>query len=782
DLASLSMSNANVIYKNLLDSFVAGLVRDDDILFAAVVDASDNRILAHSDHSRDGLLFVPQDFESDVLAKRLSVPRNSIKVFISTLLIHGHRYGDLVVGYTSAAVVREVESFRAKALTVTGLAMILGLVLAVALARFLSSPVRGMAVQARRIGAGDYDQKVDYDSRDALGELADAFNEMIANLKDRQTQLETINNIAARLHQSRHRGEVIGQAVEILAEYTGAPSISVYILEEGAGRLRMIEDHGFSMETLEKSADLPVEGSLSGLAVRTRDIVISRDIYSDERLEPGVRAGLLKDGFTSVVSIPLLSRDAVLGVVNLIFKTTQDISQEQCKTFLSVGRTLALALDNADYVDRIEKEIGERQRAEEALKHSIQEITALNNLAREAGRYLALDKVAEAAIRHLSGILAPELITISLLEDGALAVQGFFTANELELDDNRVAVEGLCRRGLENGGPYYSRNVRGDGSGREGGLASFAVLPLFIGDDIIGVLGLGSKEERDFRLESAFLEALAGQLAVALMNARQYEQIKRQAAELEVRVAERTAELEIAMEKAMDADRIKSAFLASMSHELRTPLNSIIGFTGILLQKLPGPLNEEQSKQLGMVQNSARHLLDLINDVLDISKIEAGQLELSDDTFRFDESLRKVLDLVGPLAEQKGLALTSRMDPAIGDIRTDRRRLEQILINLINNAIKFTDQGWVRVDSRIEKGRLVTRVSDTGIGLKPDEVQTLFKAFRQLDSGLARRYEGTGLGLSICKKLVELMGGRIRAESPGPEKGSVFTVDLPLDV
>jgi signal transduction histidine kinase len=212
---------------------------------------------------------------------------------------------------------------------------------------------------------------------------------------------------------------------------------------------------------------------------------------------------------------------------------------------------------------------------------------------------------------------------------------------------------------------------------------------------------------------------------------------------------------------------------------LRTPLNSIIGFTGILLQKMVGPLSEEQEKQLGMVQGSARHLLELINDVLDISKIEADQIILSNENFDMADSIQKSVEKILPMAEKKGLQLKTEITPESIMINNDQRRVDQILLNLLNNAIKFTESGQVELDSRIENGWLVTKVSDTGIGIKPEDLQTLFKPFRQIDTGLTRQYEGTGLGLSICKRLVEIMGGDIQAESEAG-KGSVFTFKLPL--
>jgi PAS domain S-box-containing protein len=237
--------------------------------------------------------------------------------------------------------------------------------------------------------------------------------------------------------------------------------------------------------------------------------------------------------------------------------------------------------------------------------------------------------------------------------------------------------------------------------------------------------------------------------------------------------------LQTAVIKAESADRLKSAFLATMSHELRTPLNSIIGFTGILLQKLVGPLSQEQEKQLSMIQGSAHHLLELINDVLDISKIEAGQVVVIAEIFDMGIAIQKSVEKIKPLAQKKGLAVTTVVTPQIIEISSDRRRVEQILINLLNNAVKFTEQGEVRLESLIENNWLVTRVTDTGIGIKPENVDALFKPFQQIDTGLTRQYEGTGLGLSICKRLVELLGGKIWVESE-LGKGSTFTFTLPL--
>ncbi len=243
--------------------------------------------------------------------------------------------------------------------------------------------------------------------------------------------------------------------------------------------------------------------------------------------------------------------------------------------------------------------------------------------------------------------------------------------------------------------------------------------------------------------------------------------------------------------RAETADHIKSAFLATMSHELRTPLNSIIGFTGILLQGLAGELNPEQTKQLGMVRTSARHLLALVNDVLDISKIEAGQLEIAAQEFDLHASIRKVVESVSPQVESKGLLMGLQIAPEIGSMMGDERRVEQILLNLLSNAIKFTDEGRVELKAEIvselpsaigeEIGPVVRIiVSDTGVGIKAEHLQNLFQPFFQIDSGLARVHDGTGLGLVISRRLAHLMNGEIAVESE-LGNGSTFTLILPLN-
>jgi PAS domain S-box-containing protein len=230
------------------------------------------------------------------------------------------------------------------------------------------------------------------------------------------------------------------------------------------------------------------------------------------------------------------------------------------------------------------------------------------------------------------------------------------------------------------------------------------------------------------------------------------------------------------------ANQSKDRFLASMSHELRTPLNAIIGFTGTLLMKLPGPLNTAQDKQLKTVQGSAKHLLSLINDLLDLAKIESGKVELNLQPVTCQSVLEEVAATLRPLAESKGLHFHVEAPGDEITLHTDRRALSQILINLTNNSIKFTETGDITLSlTRQDKdgrGDIELRVTDTGIGIKPEDQTKLFNAFTQLDSRSTRRYEGTGLGLHLSQKLAAMLGGRIGFQSEYGH-GSTFTVTLP---
>ena len=317
------------------------------------------------------------------------------------------------------------------------------------------------------------------------------------------------------------------------------------------------------------------------------------------------------------------------------------------------------------------------------------------------------------------------------------------------------------------------------------GITSLLDAPIRVGGRMIGVVcheHIGptrrwEPDEENFAGSVADLVALSTEVA----QRRQAEDALRDAhASLEIKVADRTRALAAANEELKELDRLKSEFLATMSHELRTPLNSIIGFTGILRQGLAGPVNSEQAKQLGMVHFSARHLLGLINDLLDLSRIESGKMELIRGDFKIAEVVAEVAQSLQPMVLQKNLALeTAIEDPALV-IHSDRTKCFQILLNLANNAVKFTGTGSVRIGVRSTAGGVEVSVTDTGIGIEPTSMAHLFEAFRQVDGSARRVYEGTGLGLYLCKQLTTMLGGSIVAESEFG-KGSRFAITLPAN-
>jgi signal transduction histidine kinase/DNA-binding response OmpR family regulator len=293
------------------------------------------------------------------------------------------------------------------------------------------------------------------------------------------------------------------------------------------------------------------------------------------------------------------------------------------------------------------------------------------------------------------------------------------------------------------------------------------VIPILSQDRLLGVLEFGEHESgRPWTEDDMLLaEAAAQQLAVALQDTRSY-QLTQQA-----------------LDEMREADRLKTQFLANMSHELRTPLNSIIGFSRVILKGIDGPINETQSQDLTAIYNSGQHLLGLINDILDLSRIEAGKMELAFSEVDLAEIIRSVMSTAAGLVKDRPIELVLDLPDDLPPIQADNIRLRQVLLNLVSNATKFTEKGQVGVSARVteESGQseVVVSVSDTGLGIAPENQVKLFEPFSQVDASPTRKTGGTGLGLSICRHLVELHGGRIWVESALGE-GSTFSFTLPI--
>jgi signal transduction histidine kinase/PAS domain-containing protein len=289
-------------------------------------------------------------------------------------------------------------------------------------------------------------------------------------------------------------------------------------------------------------------------------------------------------------------------------------------------------------------------------------------------------------------------------------------------------------------------------------------VPMTVGDTLLGVFDVQSNNATGFSNEDAAIYVtLAAQVAVALQNARSY--VEQAALVTQLR----------------ELDRLKSSFLANMSHELRTPLNSILGFADVIIEELDGPLTENMTNDLRLIQKNGQHLLHLINDVLDMAKIEAGRMNLNPEKFTAFEVIEEVTSITSTLASEKNLALfTEEGSDQNVKIFADRTRLRQVMINLVNNAIKFTENGKISLNiASLPGARILITVKDTGIGIPPDKLDAIFQEFTQVDSSSTRKAGGTGLGLPISRKLVEMHGGRLWAESTGkPGEGSTFFVEL----
>ena len=288
--------------------------------------------------------------------------------------------------------------------------------------------------------------------------------------------------------------------------------------------------------------------------------------------------------------------------------------------------------------------------------------------------------------------------------------------------------------------------------------------------------------------ELVWVVTILHDLTEAIDKARLFERLKQASAELERKVQEATAELaqqnELLRRQHIEleqASALKSQFLANISHEFRTPLNAILGYTHMLLQGVSGAVTDPQRKSLTRIDSNSRHLLALINDILDITRIEAGRMPLNITTFKVAELVNEVMSELEPIIRRSNLAVTARIKRSLPLVKTDRQKVKQIVLNLLNNALKFTPSGSVTISATYEsRGRVVTiSVRDTGVGIPEESQSKIFEDFRQLDDSPARGYGGTGLGLSICRRLAQMLGGSIDLESQ-VAKGSTFTLRLPV--
>ncbi|MGE5171413.1 MAG: GAF domain-containing protein [Rudaea sp.] len=507
--------------------------------------------------------------------------------------------------------------------------------------------------------------------------------------------------------------------------------------------------------------------TVTARTVRTRSVVHVFDVLADPAYETkdAARAG----HFRGSLGVPMVRDEKVIGVIFLGRSKPGLFSERQVELLKTFAAQAVIAVENV----RLFNQLQARTRD---LTRSVAELEALSEVGRAVSSTLDLETVLTTIVSRAAQLTGMDggaiyeydeareefhLQTADRLPDALLEVLRAAPMRKGEGAIGRLAVtrEPVELPDIADAGAYQS-HVR-DMLIRLGWRSLLAV-PLLREDHLLGGLVVNRNRPGPFAPEViALLQTFASQSTLAIQNARLFREIEHKSRELEA------------------ASRHKSEFLANMSHELRTPLNAIIGFSEVLQERMFGEINDKQAEYLGDILESGKHLLSLINDILDLSKIEAGRMELQPSAFDLPAAIENTLLLVRERAQRRGIALRRVVDPRLGTIYGDERKVKQVLLNLLTNALKFTPEGG-RVDVRAEltDGAVEIAVTDTGIGIAPGDLASVFEEFRQVGTA-SRKVEGTGLGLAISRKFVELHGGTIGVQSRVGE-GSTFTFTLPV--
>ena len=594
----------------------------------------------------------------------------------------------------------------------------------------------------------------------------------------------------------------LDRIIQEAAQISGIPHVKVILVDNEAKVLRIGAAAGRPAEMF-AGFQHPLGSGLSGLVATTGEPLFVGNCQEDPRNFGADQDRAL--GIQTYLGLPIKRGDEVLGVLTFNTAEPHRYSPDELAYLAAFADQVAVALENARLYGASE------QRATEldTLREIDQAITAR----------LELSAVLEALLAGAMRLLGNPFAQIILWDEATQRLRfGAALGPEAERVRSQIFEMG---RGI-NGTVALSRQpmILDDYQASPyaipecADIAATITVPILFGGRLLGVLHSHTTQpDRRFTTDDLRrFQMLASQAAIAIENARLYEAIRQHAAELEARVQERTHELEAANQQLQDASRHKSEFLANMSHELRTPLNSIIGFSELLLGQGVGPLIERQARFMGHIHQGGKHLLQLINDILDLSKVEAGKFVLKPEALSVAGILEDILVIAKGLANKKSQEIVPEIEPDLPPLHADPVRFKQILFNLLSNAVKFTPEkgtitlrAYQKAEGRRQKAegrehqaaeggsRLPTadrllptaqflelRVTDTGVGIKPEDMPRLFQEFVQLETTQAQRDEGTGLGLALTKRLVELHGGRICAASEGEGCGSTFTVLLPF--
>jgi signal transduction histidine kinase len=653
------------------------------------------------------------------------------------------------------------------------------------LSRRMVRPIEAVRVGAANIGGGNLDHRLAIGTNDEVQDLAEEFNRMADELQQAYASLE--QKVVERTRELSEALERQTATSDVLRVISSSPTDLQPVFDTIVRNAVRLCDAAFGglcrfdgeLITLEAHTDVPLEeleflrqrvfplrparDSSTGRAVLDRAPVHIHDIRTDPEYRTPTQA-LAR--YRTTLAVPMLREGVPIGVISLWRTEVQPFSKRQIETVKTFADQAVIAVENI----RLFQELQVRTRDLEqlyGLSTSIQEAMSLqdrlNLILRATHEVLGLDRAIiwlptpDDAFFQPAAFIGWNLDeterAIRIPIDGAVPAltKPYREQTELLFDGvSTIPEEFRIREPYVSSAFLRSRN--------------FVALPLVSRGRSVGVFVADNREsQRPLTPSLEILRTFAANAAIAIENARLFGEVEEKNSQLET------------------ANRHKSEFLANMSHELRTPLNAVIGFSEVLLEKMFGELNEKQEEYLHDILTSARHLLSLINDILDLSKIEAGRMELFLSTFDLPGLLENALVMIRERATRHGIALALEVDERVGDLTADEKKVKQIVFNLLSNAVKFTpDGGRVTVKAALAEPEVVEiAVTDTGIGIAPEDQAQLFEEFRQVGTDYARKREGTGLGLALCKKFVELHGGRIRIQSALGE-GSTFAFSLPL--
>ncbi len=602
------------------------------------------------------------------------------------------------------------------------------------------------------------------------------------DIQRRAREATALAEVGRVLSSSLDRDRVLELVVQEVQKTMGAPFAGLMAVDEERQELVYVKGTGLSPERL-KGVRLKVGEGIAGRAVAQGAPVQSSRLLEDPRyVAPGLAE---EEGFRSLLCAPLLLADRRLGVLAVFRREEHAFSPAEVQLLTRFAAQAAIAIENA----RLFHQEQARRRQVEAVRAVTGEIIRELDLPTLLG--LIHQRAAEL-VGVVSGAVylwdeAAQLLVPQAWHGGEWRREVRFGLGEGFSGTVAQRREGMIENEYRTS-PYASPLFL-ERSKVTGALSE----PLMYRENLVGVITLDNEGTRPPFTEQdrETLALFAAQAAIAIENARLYAEVRSYSQELERKVEERTRELQTLNRELEKASRAKSEFLANMSHELRTPLNAVIGFADLLKMRSFGELTPKQQKYVENILTAGVHLLNLVNDVLDLARVEAGRLELRPERTALPPAIAEALEEVRPQADKKGLALAWEVEPNLPLLHADPVRLRQILANLLSNAVKFTPQGG-RVTVRASRACagaaqspphtevVEISVEDTGIGIAPQDLDRLFRKFEQLEAGPGKVQPGAGLGLAITRHLVELHGGTIAVLSAGPGQGATFTVRLPV--